>query len=103
MSEPSAMSEETIPMTRSVTLTGITWNHTRGYIPVEAIAHRFMDEHPHVTTEWQKRSLEDFGDYPIERLAERFDLLIIDHSFAGDVAATHDTINILYRKSRRHG
>lgn len=74
-------------MTRSVTLTGITWNHTRGYIPVEAAAQRFMDEHPHVTITWQKRSLKDFGDFPIERLAERFDLLIIDHPFAGYAAA----------------
>jgi multiple sugar transport system substrate-binding protein len=54
---------------------------------VEAAAQRFMDEHPHVTIEWQKRSLKDFGDYPIERLAERFDLLIIDHPFAGYAAA----------------
>ena len=74
-------------MARSVTLTGITWNHTRGYVPMEATAQRFMDEHPHVEIAWQKRSLKDFGDFPIQRLAERFDLLIIDHPFAGYAAA----------------
>jgi multiple sugar transport system substrate-binding protein len=74
-------------MTRSVTLSGITWNHTRGYLPMVATAQRFMDEHPHVTIDWSKRSLKDFGDFPIERLMERFDLLIIDHPFAGYAAA----------------
>lgn len=74
-------------MARSVTLTGITWNHTRGYVPMEATAQRFMDEHPHVEISWRKRSLKDFGDFPIQRLAEQFDLLIIDHPFAGYAAA----------------
>jgi multiple sugar transport system substrate-binding protein len=78
-------------MTRGAALTGITWNHTRGYVPVLAAAQHFMDEHPHVSIEWQKRSLKDFGDFPIERLAERFDLLIIDHPFAG-YAATHPVL-----------
>jgi multiple sugar transport system substrate-binding protein len=78
-------------MARSVTLTGITWNHTRGYVPMEATAQRFMDEHPHVEIAWQKRSLKDFGDFPIQRLAERFDLLIIDHPFAG-YAAVHPVL-----------
>ena len=73
-------------MTRSVTLSGITWNHTRGFVPMVATAQRYMDEHPHVTINWSKRSLKDFGDFPIERLAERFDLLIIDHPFAGYAA-----------------
>lgn len=78
-------------MTRSVTLTGITWNHSRGFVPMVATAQRFMDEHPHVTIEWHRRSLKDFGDFPIEKLAERFDLLIIDHPFAG-YAAEHPVL-----------
>lgn len=78
-------------MSRPVTLSGITWNHTRGFVPVVAAAQRFMDEHPQVTIEWQKRSLKDFGDFPIQKLAEHFDLLIIDHPFAG-YAAAHPTL-----------
>lgn len=80
-----------MPEPRRVTLSGITWNHTRGYVPVEAAAQRFMDEHPHVEVHWQRRSLKDFGDFPIQRLAERFDLLIIDHPFAG-YAAEHPVL-----------
>lgn len=72
---------------QGITLKGITWNHSRGYTPMAATAQRYMDAHPHVTIEWHKRSLKDFGDYPIQKLAEHFDLLIIDHPFAGYAAA----------------
>jgi multiple sugar transport system substrate-binding protein len=78
-------------MAATITLTGITWNHTRGYLPLIATAQRFGELHPDVTIEWHKRSLQEFADAPIERLAERFDLLIIDHPFAG-YAAAHPTL-----------
>src|SRR5436309_829135 len=73
-------------MSDPIALTGITWNHTRGYLPMVATAQRFGELHPGVAIVWQKRSLQEFADYPIERLAERFDLLIIDHPFAGQAA-----------------
>jgi multiple sugar transport system substrate-binding protein len=74
-------------MAHGATLNGITWNHSRGYLPLVATAQRFMDRHPAVTIVWQKRSLQAFADEPIERLAERFDLIVIDHPFAGYAAA----------------
>lgn len=33
--------------------------------------------------QWEKRSLHEFGHMPIERLADRFDFIIIDHPWAG--------------------
>jgi multiple sugar transport system substrate-binding protein len=78
-------------MSSATTLTGITWNHTRGYLPLVATAQRFGELHPGTTIEWHRRSLQEFADAPIERLAERFDLLIIDHPFAG-YAAAHPTL-----------
>jgi multiple sugar transport system substrate-binding protein len=75
----------------TITLKGITWDHSRGYVPLAATAQRYHDAHHEVTIDWQTRSLKDFGDYPIEKLAERFDLLIIDHPFAG-YAATNDVL-----------
>src|SRR5206468_1048571 len=36
---------------------------------------------------WQKRSLQAFGDQPLEQLARLFDLLVIDHPFVGYAAA----------------
>lgn len=64
-------------------LSGITWDHTRGYLPMVATAQRLAELQPHVTVEWRKRSLKAFGDQPLEDLAPRFDLLVIDHPFVG--------------------
>lgn len=75
----------------AVTLTGITWNHTRGYLPMVATAQRFSEVHPHIDIRWEKRSLQEFGDSPIGGLAEKFDLLVIDHPFVG-AAAAHGTL-----------
>jgi multiple sugar transport system substrate-binding protein len=72
-------------------LTGITWNHTRGYLPLVAAAQRFADRDPSVEIVWHRRSLQEFADAPIERLADSFDLLIIDHPFVG-YAAHHPTL-----------
>jgi multiple sugar transport system substrate-binding protein len=76
---------------RTRSLTGITWNHTRGYLPLVAAAQRFADRDPGVEIVWQKRSLQEFADAPIERLAKSFDLLVIDHPFVG-YAARHPTL-----------
>ena len=72
-------------------LRGITWNHTRGLLPLVATAQRFNETHPGVQISWEKRSLQEFADGPIDRLAERFDLLVIDHPFVG-FAARHETL-----------
>src|SRR5437899_85245 len=64
-------------------LTGITWNHTRGYIPLVATTQRFEDLTGGVEIRWQKRSLNDFGDVPLEKVSEDFDLLVIDHPHLG--------------------
>lgn len=75
-------------MSAVITLNGITWNHTRGYLPLVASAQRFSELHPHVDIHWHKRSLQEFADFPVDQLAENFDLLIIDHPFVG-YAARH--------------
>lgn len=72
-------------------LRGITWNHTRGLLPLLATAQRFNETHPEVEVFWEKRSLQEFADAPIDRLAEQFDLLVIDHPFVG-FAARHETL-----------
>lgn len=46
-----------------------------------------MQSHPEVRITWQKRSLKEFGYFPIEKLLENFDFLIIDHPFVGFGAA----------------
>lgn len=69
-----------------IELTGITWNHTRGYLPMIATAQRFSEIHTDVSITWQKRSLQAFADAPLAELADRFDLLVIDHPSIGEAA-----------------
>lgn len=69
-----------------IELTGITWNHTRGFLPMVATAQRFSELHPEVSISWQKRSLQQFADAPLADLAARFDLMVIDHPSIGEAA-----------------
>jgi len=69
-------------------LKGITWNHSRGLVPMQATAQRFSELNPDVEIIWEKRSLQQFADFSIEELAKRFDLLVIDHPWAGFAAKT---------------
>lgn len=78
-------------VTERPALRGVTWDHSRGFLPLVATAQRFGERHPGVAVHWEKRSLQEFADAPIEHLAERFDLIVIDHPFAGH-AAGHPTL-----------
>ncbi|MDI3255823.1 MAG: extracellular solute-binding protein [Bacillota bacterium] len=73
-------------MSQSITLRGITWNHTRGHLPMVATAQRFHELHPEVSLIWEVRSLQAFGDAPLKELARRYDLLVVDHPFIGQAA-----------------
>jgi multiple sugar transport system substrate-binding protein len=76
-------------MTSSRVLRGITWNHSRGFLPKVATGQRFEELNPGVEIRWQKRSLQDFADQSIADLAREFDLLVIDHPSIGEAAARH--------------
>ncbi len=75
-------------MANSITLRGITWNHTRGYVPMTATAQRFHELNPHIDIQWSKRSLQEFADSPLDQLSKQYDLLIIDHPWAGFAASS---------------
>lgn len=70
-------------------LKGITWNHTRGLLPMVATAQRFTELNPGIEISWEKRSLQEFADASIEDLAKKFDLLVIDHPWTGFGAQTN--------------
>ena len=74
-----------------VRLRGITWNHSRGLLPLLATAQRYSEICRDVEVLWEKRSLQEFADFPVEKLAESFDLLVIDHPFVG-YAARHRVV-----------
>ncbi|NOU94543.1 extracellular solute-binding protein [Paenibacillus sp. LMG 31456] len=70
----------------SIKLKGITWNHSRGFLPMVATSQRFSEMNTEVEISWEKRSLQEFADEPIQYLAEKYDLLVIDHPWAGFAA-----------------
>lgn len=67
-------------------LRGMTWDHSRGFLPMVATAQRYGEAHPDVQIVWEKRSLQEFADYPVEKLAATYDLVVIDHPFIGHAA-----------------
>ncbi len=71
-----------------IILNGITWGHSRGITPLLAASQRFTELNPHIHINWKKRTLQEFADFPIEKLTETYDLLIIDHPWVGCAAAT---------------
>lgn len=66
---------------------GMTWNHPRGLSPLLAASAEWQAR-TGVGIEWDARSLQDFESYPLEELAQRYDLIVIDHPHVGQVAAT---------------
>ena len=76
----------------AVTLNGITWGHSRGITPLLAASQRYSELHPEVEIRWKKRTLQEFADFPIEKLTKDYDLLIIDHPWVGCAAATETVL-----------
>ena len=70
-------------MSQPVLLIGIAWDHSRAFPPLVATAQRYEEIHPDVRIRWEKRTLDEFGHTPIDRLAPQFDLIVIDHPWAG--------------------
>lgn len=75
-------------MTHRILLRGISWDHPRGLAPLRATLPEYAIQEPAVRIEWDARSLLRFGEDPLEVLAERYDLLVIDHPFVGFGAVT---------------
>ncbi|MFC0213627.1 ABC transporter substrate-binding protein [Paenibacillus chartarius] len=70
-----------------ITIRGMTWQHERGVAPLVAAASDYNRLHPDVKMEWDARSLQDFERYPLELLADRYDLIMIDHPHIGAAVA----------------
>jgi multiple sugar transport system substrate-binding protein len=68
-------------------LRGVSWNHVRGLGGVRATADAFAASHDDMRIEWAARSLQAFADEPVDRLAERFDLIVLDHPAIGFAVA----------------
>ncbi len=56
--------------------------------PMRAAALAWGELRPGIAIEWSARPLSAFNDQPLEELARRYDLLVIDHPFVGTAAQT---------------
>ncbi|WP_299471942.1 ABC transporter substrate-binding protein [uncultured Roseibium sp.] len=73
-------------MTHAINLKGMTWSDPRGYDPLIAATAVFEEQNAGVSITWDKRSLQEFESTPIEELAAKYDLMIIDHPHVGEAA-----------------
>lgn len=69
-----------------MTIKGITWDHPRGYQPLKAVA---LDwgRSAGISLQWDVRTLKEFGDMPVEKMVDLYDLIIIDHPYMGEAAS----------------
>ena len=67
-------------------LKGMTWNHARGLDPLVACSADWAAQGG-AQIDWDARPLQDFESYPVEDLARRYDLIVIDHPHVGQVTA----------------
>jgi multiple sugar transport system substrate-binding protein len=65
----------------TVRLTGLTWDHPRGYLVLDALAGTLE---PDVSVRWGRQPLEGFESRPLRTLAGDFDLLVVDHPGLGE-------------------
>jgi multiple sugar transport system substrate-binding protein len=71
----------------AITLKGLTWDHPRGYAPLLAGVTEYRRQNPEINIQWDRRTLREFGEAPIEQYVDRYDLIIVDHPFVGFAAA----------------
>jgi multiple sugar transport system substrate-binding protein len=67
-------------------ITGIAWDHRRCWGPLEAS----VEPYRALTGQkvrWDRRSLYSFGEGDLSNYADKYDLVIYDHPFVGDVCS----------------
>jgi multiple sugar transport system substrate-binding protein len=71
----------------AIELRGLAWDHRRCWGPLDASVAPYRASHPDIRISWDRRSLFEFGEGRIEEVVRRYDLVIFDHPFIGDIAA----------------
>lgn len=83
---------------RDVKLRGMTWDHPRGFDCVVAASAQYEAEFG-VSIDWEKRSLQAFADAPIDKLAQTYDFIVLDHPHVGQIAETKALLPLPYAGS----
>ncbi len=71
----------------AITLKGLTWDHPRGYAALLGGIPEYERQNSEIKIHWDRRTLREFGEAPIEQYLDRYDLLVVDHPFVGFAAA----------------
>ncbi|MET0859615.1 MAG: extracellular solute-binding protein [Microbacterium sp.] len=66
--------------------TGLTWDHPRGRSALEAASRLSTDGD--FELRWDVHTLEGFESAPLAELADRYDLIVLDHPHLGDALAS---------------
>lgn len=69
-----------------VQITCVAWDHPRCTSPVEASVEDFRAGHSGIDIAWERRSLFSFGEGSISEQTDKYDLVIYDHPFLGEIA-----------------
>ncbi len=72
----------------------MTWQHRRAIDPLNGTRVQFRNLHADVDVSWIARPLSAFEFQPVEELARNYDLIILDHPFMGDVAASECLLDL---------
>lgn len=68
-------------------LRGMSWDHRRALDPLIGTMPGFRASRPGTDVQWSSRPLSGFEFTPVGELAERYDLIVLDHPFVGEIAA----------------
>lgn len=69
-------------------LKGLAWGHRRAVDPLAPLQQAFADAGGEADIHWTIRRLADFEHQPLEEVATRYDFVIVDHPFCGEIAAS---------------
>jgi multiple sugar transport system substrate-binding protein len=70
----------------AITLRGLAWDHKRCWGPLEASARAVGERGGGAKIVWDRRSLYEFGEGPLNDVLRHYDLVVFDHPFIGDIA-----------------
>ena len=69
-----------------IKLKGSTWGHERGYASLKALNADHSNLFP-ADIAWDVRTLQQFADQPMSELSKKYDLIVFDHPWTGEIAA----------------
>ena len=69
----------------TIALRGMAWDHPRARDPLKAISTAWTKK-TGICVHWDARPLKDFEDQPLEELAAKYDLVLVDYPFMGVAA-----------------